>query len=139
MRRFLTLVAIVVSGSAQAYSWGFLQYFAIWRAVCPPAQGRSPASIAQAMLDAHNAIRARMGVPALVWSDQLAQVAQHWANYLIATGGFSHRPNNRYGENFYSLFRAIASPALVVGYWGQRGGGIRESRPAAMPGPLPRC
>ena len=125
MRPFLTLVAIVVSGSAQAqfpYSYGPYaprdppyggQY-------APPAQDRSPASIAQAMLDAHNAIRARVGVPPLVWSDQLAQVAQDWANHLIATGSFGHRPNNRYGENLYSLSGGVASPAQVVGYWAGR-------------------
>ena len=134
MRPFLTLVAIVVSGSAQAqfpYSYGPYtprdppyggQY-------APPAQVRSPASIAQAMLDAHNAIRARVGVPPLVWSDQLAQVAQDWANHLIATGGFSHRPNNRYGENIYTISGGIASPAQVVGYWAReaRGYDVRSN------------
>ena len=89
----------------------------------PPAQP-SPASIAQAMLDAHNAIRARVGVPPLVWSDQLAQVAQDWANHLIATGSFGHRPNNRYGENVYSISGGTASPAQVVGYWARGGAGI---------------
>ena len=81
------------------------------------------------MLDAHNAIRARVGVPPLVWSDQLTQVAQDWANHLIATGGFSHRPNNRYGENLYSISGAIASPAQVVGYWAReaRGYDIRSN------------
>ena len=133
MRPFLTLVAIVVSGSAQAqfpYSYGPYpprdppyggQY-------APPAQNRSPASIAQAMLDAHNAIRARVGVPPLVWSDQLSQVAQDWANHLIATGSFGHRPNNRYGENLYSISGGAASPAQVVGYWARGGAGIRYSQ-----------
>ena len=122
MRPFLTLVAMVVSCSAQAqfpYSYGPYtprdppyggQY-------APPAQGRSPASIAQAMLDAHNAIRARVGVPPLVWSDQLARVAQDWANHLIATGSFGHRPNNQYGENAYTISGSTTSPAQVVGYW----------------------
>ena len=81
------------------------------------------------MLDAHNAIRARVGVPPLVWSDQLAQVAQDWANHLIATGSFSHRPNNRYGENLYSISGGTASPAQVVGYWAReaRGYDIRSN------------
>jgi uncharacterized protein YkwD len=34
-----------------------------------------------------------------VWSDELAEVAQDWANHLIATGRLSHTPNNRDGEN----------------------------------------
>ncbi len=122
MRPFRTLVAMVVSYSAQAqfpYSYGPYtprdqpyggQY-------APPALARSLASIAQTMLDAHIAIRARVGVPPLVWSDQLAQVAEDWVNHLIATGGFSHRPNNRYGENIYTISGRTTSPTQVVGYW----------------------
>ena len=90
MRPFLTLVAMVVSCSAQAqfpYSYGpYTPRDQLYGGqYAPPALARSPASIAEAMLDAHNAIRARVGVPPLVWSDQLAQVAQDWANHLIAT------------------------------------------------------
>ena len=58
----------------------------------PPAQGRSPASIVQAMLDAQNAIRARVGVRRSS-GRQLSRVAQDWANHLIATGSFGHRPS----------------------------------------------
>jgi uncharacterized protein YkwD len=50
------------------------------------------------MLEAHNAIRARMGVPPLIWSDQLAQVAQDWANHLIVIAG-THRPTIGLGQN----------------------------------------
>jgi pathogenesis-related protein 1 len=81
------------------------------------AQRPLPASYAQAMLDAHNTVRARVGVLPLVWSTQLADVAQDWANHLIATGGFAHRPDNRYGENLYTISGGTASPAQVVGYW----------------------
>ena len=68
-------------------------------------------------MDAHNAIHARVGFPPLVWSDQLAQLAQNWANHLIATGSFGHRPNNQYGENLYSVSGGAAFPAQLVGYW----------------------
>src|SRR4051794_13779829 len=81
------------------------------------------------MLDAHNAVRARVGVPPLVWSDQLAEVAQDWANQLVATGGLSHRPNNRYGENIYTLSGGTVSPAQVVDFWAAeaRGYDIRSN------------
>ena len=102
-------------------------------AVHPTVQGRSPASIAQAMLDAHNAIRARVGVPPLVWSDQLAQVAQDWANHLIATGSFRHRPDNRYGENLYSISGGAVSPAQVVGYWAREARGYDRVCPLIDP------
>ena len=59
-------------------------------------QGQSPSSMPQAMLEAHNVIRARVGVPPLVRSDQLAEMAQDWANHLIAMGGLSHRPKRQH-------------------------------------------
>ena len=117
----------VVSGSAQA------QYAPLdplnGSQYVTPAQDRSSTPMSQAMLDAHNAIRARVGVPPLVWSDQLAQVAQDWANHLIATGALSHRPNNRYGENIYAISGGHATPAEVVDLWAKeaRGYDIRSN------------
>jgi uncharacterized protein YkwD len=69
------------------------------------------------MLEAHNDIRARVGVSPLVWSAHLAEVAQDWAAHLIATGGLFHRPDNRYGENIYAISGGFASPAQVVASW----------------------
>jgi hypothetical protein len=43
-----------------------------------------------------------VGVPPLVWPDELAGVAQEWTNHLIAAGGLCHRPNNCCGENVYT-------------------------------------
>ena len=72
MRLFVILLAIVVSGSAQAqFPYNYAPYTP--RQYDPPAQGRSSVPMAQEMLDAHNAIRARVGVPPLVWSHQLAK------------------------------------------------------------------
>src|SRR4029077_5616152 len=107
IRPFLTLVAIVMSGSALAqfpYSYGpytprDLPYGG---RDAPPAQNRSPASIAQAMPDRLSAGRARGGVAPPRRADQLSQVAQDWAKHLITTDSFGHRPNNRYGENLYT-------------------------------------
>lgn len=55
---------------------------------------------------AHNQARAEVDamppLAELVWSDELAEVAQDWANTLVdATncGNISHRPNGMYGEN----------------------------------------
>ena len=81
------------------------------------------------MLDAHNAVRARVGVAPLEWSAELAGVAQDWASRLIAAGGFGHRPNNQYGENVYAISGGIASPAQVVGYWADeaRGYDVRSN------------
>jgi pathogenesis-related protein 1 len=64
-----------------------------------------------------------------VWSTQLAEVARDWANHLIATGSFVHRPGSRYGENLYALSGGTASPAQVVAYWANeaRGYDIRSN------------
>jgi uncharacterized protein YkwD len=122
MRPLLALVAFAVSGSAQGqFPYSYAPYtprdlpYVGEHAL--PVQGRTSRSLAQAMLDAHNAVRARVGVPSLVWSDQLAEVAQDWAIQLIATSGLSHRPDNRYGENIYTLSGGTASPAQVVDFW----------------------
>jgi len=88
------------------------------------------------MLDAHNAVRARLGEPPLAWSPQLAAAAQDWANRLIRSGGFAHRPGNRYGENLYSISGGAASPRQVVDAWAgeARDYDIRSNRCAGMCG-----
>src|SRR5437588_12611300 len=69
------------------------------------------------MLMAHNAIRAKLGVPPLEWSEQLAKHAAEWAQTLIARGDFVHRPRNTHGENLFAMTGATATPAQVVNYW----------------------
>ena len=60
--------------------------------------------------------RSQVSSPPLRWSNQLADVAQDWANNLASQGGnsISHRPNNRYGENIYWISGAQASPSQAV-------------------------
>ena len=77
-----------------------------------------PAFPAGEMLSAHNAIRSRVGLPPLRWSDSLAHFARDWANTLLARKQFSHRPNSLYGENLFEIEGAPASPHEVVGDWG---------------------
>ena len=143
MRPFLILVAIALSGSAQAqFPYNYAPYTPRYprTAYAPPTEDRSSASIAQGTLDAHNAIRARVGVPPLVWSDRLVQVAQDWANHLIATGALSHRPNNRYGENIYAIAGGHATPAEVVDLWAKeaRGYDIRSNACSGVCGHYPQ-
>jgi hypothetical protein len=75
------------------------------------------------MLDAHNAVRARVGVPPLVWSARLAETAQDWADYLMATRAFFHSPDDHYGENLYAISGGGASPNQVVSTWAQEAAG----------------
>jgi pathogenesis-related protein 1 len=123
MRPLLVLIVIALSSNAQA-QWGNAQ-----SPYAPRVPNRTSSSLAQAMLKAHNAVRTSVGVPPLVWSDQLAEVAQDWADHLIATGGLLHRPDNRYGENLYTISGGTASPAQVVDFWAAeaRGYDIRSN------------
>ena len=81
----------------------------------------------QAILDPHNAIRARVGVLPLVWSDQLAQVAQDWANHLIATGALIIIPTTAMARTSTNMWRACDA-GRGHRLLGQGSTGIRHSR-----------
>jgi pathogenesis-related protein 1 len=72
------------------------------------------------IIAAHNAIRSKVGVPPLAWSDELAQVAQQWANKLMIMGVFQHSTDDRYGENLFQISGpgASSNPYEVVNAWG---------------------
>ncbi len=77
----------------------------------------SPSSLSRDMLAAHNAVRARVGVPRLAWSGRMAARSQEWAHTLLARRQFIHRPDSAYGENLFEITGATASPAQVVNAW----------------------
>jgi pathogenesis-related protein 1 len=83
----------------------------------PPPNNAPGGSLSREMLVAHNAVRAQVGDPPLSWSPRLAAAAQEWAEHLIATAGFYHRPGDRYGENLYTISGGAASPRQVVDAW----------------------
>jgi pathogenesis-related protein 1 len=119
MRPMLALLVLFAVNPAQAQypsgDWRYAPGYPPTGGYTPRAEARLP--LAQAMLQAHNVVRSHVRVPPLVWSENLAKFAQDWANHLIATHGFSHRPNNRYGENLYMIAGATAPPPEVVGSW----------------------
>jgi pathogenesis-related protein 1 len=51
------------------------------------------------VLDAHTQARAAVGVGPLKWSNDVAKVAQDWADHLAETGQLEHRQPRKYGEN----------------------------------------
>jgi uncharacterized protein YkwD len=72
------------------------------------------------MLAAHNAVRAQVHVPPLVWSEPLEARARSWANRLLREGKFMHTPKGAYGENLYEVegtYAVTASPREVVKAW----------------------
>ena len=77
------------------------------------------------MLEAHNQLRREVGVPDLIWSTELAELAQEWADVLISGPGLRHRPaaerdNGRIGEN------------VSGSYWSAPGGALRSPRRAVQ-------
>lgn len=93
----------------------------------------SPAGIQQ-MLNAHNALRQAYGVPPLTWSPKLAAYAQEWANYLLQTNQFAHRPEVPYGENLASAAGMQFSPDQVVKMWGDEAPHYNHAANSCNPG-----
>jgi pathogenesis-related protein 1 len=79
--------------------------------------------LARGMLEQHNAIRARMRLPRLEWSETLARLAREWARTLVAERAFFHRPHNDFGENLFQITDGVATPEQVVGAWAAEGAG----------------
>ena len=79
----------------------------------------SPAgsSEAQALVDAHNRVRAKHCAGPLAWSPKLAQVAQQWANSLRDQGCAFGHSNGAYGENLAAGSTGLLDPEGVVKMW----------------------
>lgn len=90
------------------------------RASDAPA-ARGDALLRRAMLAAHNAARAEVGVAPLEWSDALATTARGYAQELARTGRFEHavQPQGpgREGENLWTGTRDAYSYAEMAGHW----------------------
>jgi len=71
---------------------------------------------AREMLNAHNDVRGRVGLPPLQWSGELAAYSQKWANSLIANNRTAHNSKSPYGENIFSSGLG-STPASVVTEW----------------------
>jgi uncharacterized protein YkwD len=66
--------------------------------VKPSGGGKLPAD-SQALLDAHNRVRAKHCAGPLAWSPKLEQVAQQWASTLVKKGCVFGHSGGQYGEN----------------------------------------
>lgn len=86
------------------------------------------------LLAAHNAERARIGVPALGWDEALAADARVWADDLAASGRFEHSPDEPgkpvEGENLWAGTPRAFSPEAMVGLWAAEKG---DYRPGTFP------
>jgi uncharacterized protein YkwD len=85
----------------------------------PEIAGTPKEAVVTEIIAAHNAIRQKVGVPPLKWSDDLAQVAQRYAENLMSRNAFEHSQDDRYGENLFRISGpgADANPFDVVTAW----------------------
>ena len=74
-------------------------------------------AVAQALLDAHNKVRAQHCAPALAWSPKLAQVAQQWANTLKSQGCKFGHSGGQYGENLAAGSTGSLDGKAVTDMW----------------------
>lgn len=79
-------------------------------------------SFAARLLAAHNRARAEVGVPPLVWDDELAASAAEWAKYIAGIGALVHAPDEGKfaddpGENLWGGTRGAYTPEEMVGLW----------------------
>ncbi len=89
------------------------------------AAGGEPAALA-GITAAHNVVRRRVGVKALVWDDRLAATAQAWANRCIdrsaPKGVIDHNPERGaghpwdVGENLFAGTAPVSAQQAVDGW-----------------------
>jgi uncharacterized protein YkwD len=118
---------IVVSAAIGARSGDFLAFEVTAPGVGASLEERPPpvdeattptvGDVAQRLLDAHNAYRADHCAPALTWSDELAKVAQAWADQLRADGCSFEHSRSSYGENLAAGSEGSLTPEAVVAMW----------------------
>jgi pathogenesis-related protein 1 len=82
----------------------------------PRASNREPTRELAGLLDAHNRVRAQVGVGPLTWANDLARVAQRWAEHLAARGCTLQHSNSPHGENLFWTSAPVEA-AAVVGSW----------------------
>lgn len=88
------------------------------QSIARPRDGRPSDAVESRLLAAHNGERARVGTPALIWSEELEAEARAWARELIATGRFAHDPApHGHGENLWTGWGKTFTPEEMVGEW----------------------
>ena len=86
------------------------------------ARGKARGVDADAIVAAHNRVRAKHCAPPLQWSKKLAASAQAWANTIRNRGcALGHSGNPSYGENLAAGTSGILDPDAVVGMWYDEG------------------
>ncbi|TAL39851.1 MAG: SCP-like extracellular [Spirochaetes bacterium] len=108
MRKLIPVLTVL------ALFTGALAYLAVMR---DPGYAGDKEAIAE-VLAAHNRYRAELGLPALAWSDTLAQHAKAWAKELAKKGSLVHATGTGEGENLWMGTSGYFSFTQMVDGWG---------------------
>src|SRR5262245_41196603 len=88
----------------------------------PPKTGTGKLSAdSQALLDAHNRVRAKHCAGPLTWSQRLEHVAQQWVSTLVKKGCVFGHSNGQYGENLAAGTIGALDGESVVAMWYDEG------------------
>lgn len=83
-----------------------------------PARARRTTVDADAIVAAHNRVRAKHCAPPLAWSPKVAASAQAWANTIRDRGcALGHSGSDKYGENLAAGTSGMLDANAVVGMW----------------------
>jgi hypothetical protein len=99
---------------------GFREIAAFSGAASAPAAPIVASDFPSRILAAHNAERARMGTPPLVWDPELGNGAAAYAQQMATTGMFQHsnrQARRGIGENLWMGSHAAFSIETMVGGW----------------------
>jgi len=110
-----------------------------WLAVGGASPLWTPQDVNDRLLAAHNAERARLGIPPLKWSDKLARQSKEWALQLTLIEGLEHSDTADYvdpsdgeeGENLWRGTKGYYTPEQMVNLW-------VDERKIFVNGPFPR-
>lgn len=97
------------------------------------ASNIAPSEMPARILAAHNAVRARAGVPPLSWDASLGNAAASYAVFLAVTNSFQHSDRNQRGgtgENLWMGTRGTYSYESMIGGWTSE---QRYFRPGVFP------
>ncbi|MCO5556541.1 hypothetical protein L7F22_010090 [Adiantum nelumboides] len=82
-----------------------------------PSPSSSSSSEGGEWLAPHNAARAEVGLPPLVWSEEVARYAENWASQRQAAGCGLQHSGGSYGENIFWGSGGGYGPAECVAAW----------------------
>lgn len=100
--------------------WAAAAISAIFLTAAPAGAQGFAAQFPARILAAHNAARAAVDAPPLVWDNDLGTAAATYAAQMASTGIFEHsdrKARHGIGENLWMGSRGAFSPEAMVGNW----------------------